>query len=100
MDSTTKFMNFLDFIPEYIFELIGSFAGFAACFVITVQIIKEYKSQKPSTLSFAYTIGWGIIYLFWYLYGIRFDAVALWLTNGIATVLQIILYIIINKKNV
>ena len=38
-------MNFLDFIPEYIFEIIGAFAGFAACFVITLQIIKEYKSS-------------------------------------------------------
>lgn len=91
-------MNFLDFIPEYIFEFIGILAGFSACLVITLQIIKEYKSKEPSTLSFAYTIGWGIIYLFWCLYGIRFDALALWLTNAIAIILQIILYIITKKK--
>lgn len=92
-------MSFLDFIPEYVFEIIGAFAGFAACFVITLQIIKEYKSEKPSSLSFGYTVGWGIIFLFWGLYGVRFNAIALWLTNGIAVILQAVLYIITHRKN-
>ena len=36
-------MNFLDFIPEYIFESIGFVAGITACFVIAIQIIKGVK---------------------------------------------------------
>ena len=94
----TKIMNFLDFIPESIFEIIGSLTGFASCFVITIQIRKEYRSQTLSSLSSSYTIGWGIIYFFWGLYGIRFNAIAIWLTNGIAVVLQLILYIVTRRK--
>ena len=91
-------MNFLDFIPGYIFESIGFIAGITACFVIALQVIKEYKSKQPSSLSHGYVIGWGLIFIFWGLYGIRFDAIALWTTNSIASILQAILFIVIVKK--
>lgn len=91
-------MNFLDAIPEYIFESIGFIAGISACFVIAIQIVKEYKSTQPSSLSNGYIIGWGIIFVFWGLYGIRFDAMALWITNGVATLLQSVLFIVVAKK--
>lgn len=91
-------MNFLDFVPEYVFEIIGFVAGFSASFVIAIQIKKEYVSAQPSSLSHGYLIGWGLIFFFWGLYGIRFDAIALWLTNGIAVILQTILFVIIFKK--
>ena len=91
-------MNFLDFIPEYIFETIGFIAGIFACFVIAIQIFKEYKSQEQSSLSYGYIIGWGIIFIFWGLYGLRFDAKALWLTNGVGTVLQVLLLLVVLKK--
>lgn len=91
-------MNFLDSIPEYIFETIGFIAGIFACFVIAIQIFKEFKSEESSSLSYGYIIGWGIIFIFWGLYGIRFDAKALYITNGVGTILQIILLLVVLKK--
>jgi uncharacterized protein with PQ loop repeat len=92
-------MNFLDFIPEYVFEFVGLIAGFGASFVIAIQVYKEHKSDEPSSLSLGYLLGWGGIFIFWGLYGVRFDALALWLTNGIAVILQTILCVVIIKKS-
>lgn len=91
-------MEFLHFIPASIFETIGVFAGLTACLVVAVQVRKEYLSKMPSSLSMAFLIGWVFIYAFWGLYGIRFEAVALWLTNGIAVMLQLLLCVIVLRK--
>ncbi len=91
-------MNFLHAIPETVFETIGIFAGLSACFVVGIQVWKEYKSKMPSSLSLTFAYGWIFIYAFWGLYGLRFDTVALWLTNGIAFLLQIALCVIVVKK--
>ena len=91
-------MNVLQFIPEPIFEAIGICAGLTACIVVAIQVWKEYKSTLPSSLSMGYVIGWVFIYAFWGLYGIRFETIALWLTNGIAVILQIALCMIVIKK--
>lgn len=92
-------MSFLQNIPEYIFEGLGLVAGLSASFVIAIQILKEYRSKQASSLSIGYIFGWGIIFFYWVLYGIRFQAIALWLTNSIAVVLQLILYfVVINKR--
>ena len=92
-------MNFLDFIPVSAFEAMGIVAGLSACFVVSVQVRKEYISKSPSSLSKVFLFGWLLIYMFWGLYGIRFEAVALWLTNGIAFILQILLCIVVLKKS-
>ncbi len=91
-------MNFLEVVPESIFESIGIFAGLSACVVVGIQVLKEYKSKMPSSLSLSFVYGWIFIYAFWALYGIRFEAVALWLTNAIALVLQIALCVVVIKK--
>lgn len=92
-------MEFLHFIPASLFETIGVFAGLTACFVVAIQVRKEYLSKMPSSLSTVFLIGWVFIYAFWGLYGIRFEAIALWLTNGIALILQLALcLIVINKR--
>ena len=91
-------MNFLDFIPITMFETLGVFAGLSACFVVAVQVRKEYISSEPSSISNTFLFGWIMIYAFWCLYGIRFDALAIWLTNGIAFSLQILLCIVVLRK--
>ena len=92
-------MEILHFIPAALFETIGVFAGLTACFVVAIQVRKEYLSKMPSSLSTVFLIGWVFIYAFWGLYGIRFEAIALWLTNGIALILQLALcVIVINKR--
>jgi hypothetical protein len=91
-------MNFLDFIPVSIFETVGVFAGLTACFTIAIQIRKEYLLKIPSSLSWTFLIGWIFIYGFWCLYGIRFGAIAMWLTNGIAVIIQIALFFVVFRK--
>ena len=39
----------------------------------------------------SYAAGFVVIFLFWTLYGVRFRRVALWLTNGIAVAMQLLL---------
>ena len=91
-------MGFLDFIPASIFEAVGIFAGLTACFTVAVQVRKEYLLKIQSSLSWTFLIGWVFIYGFWCLYGIRFGALAIWLTNGIAVVLQVALFNVILRK--
>ena len=91
-------MDFIKSIPASTFEFVGVIAGLAGCFVVFVQLIKEYKSNEPSSLSTTFLIGWLFIYMFWCLYGIRFDTIALWLTNAIAVVIQTSLCLVVFKK--
>ncbi|MBC6999372.1 hypothetical protein [Cytophaga sp. FL35] len=92
-------MDYLMSIPADLFEVIGLIAGFSACFVVLIQVIKEYRSTAPSSLSKTFLIGWLLIYTFWLLYGIRFETIALWLTNAIAICLQSALCLVVFRKN-
>ena len=93
-------MDFLDFVPANIFEALGTMAGLTSCAVIAVQLIKEWHDKKPSSLAMIYTVGWLLVFVFWTLYGIRFRALAIWLTNAIAFALQLgLLIIVLNKKS-
>lgn len=91
-------VDYLKSIPASLFELIGVIAGLTGCLVVLIQLIKEYKSNDPSSLSTIFLMGWLFIYAFWGLYGVRFETIALWLTNAIAFVLQIILCAVVFKK--
>jgi len=91
-------MDFLDFIPTQVFEVIGVGAGLTGCAVITIQLLKEIRLKQPSSMALGFVLGWLFIYLFWVLYGIRFKTLALWLTNGIAVLLQLAVVIVVLKK--
>jgi len=91
-------MEYIKSTPASSFEFIGIIAGLAGCFVVLIQLIKEYKSDKPSSLSSTFLIGWLFIYAFWGLYGIRFETIAIWLTNTIAVVIQTSLCVVVFKK--
>lgn len=92
-------MDFLDFIPSHVFEAIGTVVGLLACGVVAVQVGKEWHDKSPSSLTLTYVVGWLFIFSFWLLYGIRFRAVAMWLTNSIATVLQLALLVAVLRKS-
>ncbi|WP_062058769.1 hypothetical protein [Aquimarina longa] len=91
-------MDFLQSIPKSVFEILGLLFGLFVCVITAIQIFKEYKSNNQSSLSLGYVIGWVFVYLFWAVYGIRVEAIALSITNSIALVLQIGLCIIVFKK--
>lgn len=93
-------MELLSFIPDSIFEVLGMVVGGAACFVIAIQVVKEYRVPYASSMSMGYVSGWIGVYLFWALYGFRFGVMALAITNCIAVTLQTILFILVwNKRN-
>ena len=75
-------------IPDSVFEATGTVVGFAASLLIAIQIHAELVRESQSTLSICYVGGFMLIFLFWTVYGLRFKRLAIWLTNGTATVLQ------------
>lgn len=91
-------MNFLDSIPTSYFETAGLIVGLGANVVISLQVYKEFKSDQKSSLSLGYVIGWWLIFVFWFLYGLRFDAIAITISNGLATIIQTILIFAVFKK--
>lgn len=91
-------MGFLDNIPVSVFETTGLIVGIGANIVIALQVYKEYKSDQQSSLSYGYIIGWWFIFFFWLLYGIRFDALAITISNGLATVIQSVLFWVVRQK--
>lgn len=82
-------------IPASFFEAAGTVAGLLCSLTIVAQVYAEWRSAAPSTLSPPYVLGFMMVFLFWTLYGIRFKRMALWLTNGIALVIQTLLLIVV-----
>ena len=78
-------------IPECYFESAGVCVGFVGPVLIVLQIHAEVISKAPSSLSPGYLAGFLMVYLFWFLYGLRFRRLALWLGNLIGVVLQALL---------
>jgi uncharacterized protein with PQ loop repeat len=91
-------MDVLDFISPAIFQALGTLVGLAACLVIALQVVKEWRDERPSTLAITYVLGWALIFVFWLLYGIRFRAFAMWFTNIIAASLQTVLLVVVLRK--
>ena len=91
-------MNFLDFIPKNTFEVVGVVIGIMTCLVISFQLAKEWRDRNPSSMGITYVVGWLIIFIFWILYGVRFRAMAICLTNFVASLLQVGLLIIVLRK--
>lgn len=92
-------MDGLDFIPTAVFEAVGSCIGGFAIIVISMQILAEWRSDKCSSLSYLYILGFLFIYLFWTIYGVRFRLVAVGYGNFVATLLQAGLFVLVWYKN-
>jgi len=78
-------------IPERYFEGAGIGLSFIGPVLIFMQIRAEWISETPSTLSPVYLAGFLFIFVFWFLYGLRFRRFALWFGNLLGIILQIIL---------
>ena len=75
-------------ISDNTFESIGVCVGIVGPILIVLQIHAEWASKTPSSLSPFYLAGFLGVYLFWFLYGLRFHRVAVWLWNMTGAVLQ------------
>ena len=85
-------------IPEKYFEMAGVGIGFVGPGLIGLQIQAEWTRTTPSTLSLVYLIGFLALFIFWFLYGIRFQRAAVWFGNAMGAVLQAILLTIVLLK--
>jgi uncharacterized protein with PQ loop repeat len=72
-------------------ERAGLAMGVLACGSIGAQLAHELASPEPSSLSLPFLVGFALVYGFWLLYGVRFRRLAIWLSNGVAVVLQLLL---------
>jgi hypothetical protein len=88
----------LNRIPEKYFEIAGTVFGLLASVTIATQVYAEYTTDMPSTVSVIYVLGFLVIFLFWTIYGLRFKRPALWITNGIAVLMQAVLLLVILLK--
>lgn len=91
-------LQLLDQVPQHIFEVLGVCAGGSACLVLLVQTISEIRAPRRSSLSLVFLFGWFLIFLLWFLYGVRFRTVALWSTNAVGMVLQTMLIAVVLCK--
>lgn len=85
-------------ISENVFEVMGTVVGVLASLSIATQIHAEALARTPSTLSTLYASGVLFIFVFWTVYGLRFKRPALWITNGLAALMQIVLLVVIQSK--
>jgi hypothetical protein len=85
-------------VSESAFEIAGSVVGFSASVFIGLQIHAELISDKPSSLSPLFILGFFLNYVFWVLYGFRFRRIAVWLVNVVAAAFQAILLAIVLMK--
>ncbi|HXK12459.1 MAG TPA: hypothetical protein VMT70_22665 [Vicinamibacteria bacterium] len=81
----------VDRVREAHWERVGVAMGLLACASIGSQVLHELASPRPSSLSWPFILGFAVVYSFWFLYGLRFRRLAIWLPNAAAAVLQAVL---------
>jgi uncharacterized protein with PQ loop repeat len=86
-----RLRRWLEKIGDAHWERLGLAMGLLACASITSQLVHELSSRTPSSLSLPFLLGFAFVYTFWFLYGLRFRRVAIWLSNGVAGILQLLL---------
>lgn len=78
---------------EQHWDFAGILFGMVGCIALANQIYYELQ-QVTSSLSTAFVGSFFFIYLFWFLYGLRFKRPAIIITNSISLLLQTILFFI------
>lgn len=91
----TSITRWLSATSPKAWELTGTGFGLVACSAIVSQIYSEWHSSLPSSLSTYYLVGFAVIYLYWFAYGVRFRHVGVWLPNLVAALLQFTLTVLI-----
>ena len=88
----------VDRLGDAHWERAGLAMGLLACASIASQLAHELVTRAPSSLSWGFLLGFASVYGFWFLYGLRFRRVAIWLSNLVATVLQVLLIVVVVTK--
>ena len=77
----------------------GVAAGALSCATIGHQILHEWRTAEPSSVSIHFVGGFFAIYLFWFLYGVRFRRRGIWLSNAVAAALQVLFALVVLGKS-
>lgn len=75
----------------WLWELGGIVAGFSCCLCIAAQVMTEWTSEKASSPSVFHVFGFLLVFIFRRAYGLHFSRPAIWLTNGLSSLLQLLL---------
>ena len=76
----------------------GVLVGVLACGTIGYQVIHEWRTTAPSSVSIWFVAGFLFVYVFWFLYGVRFGRRGIWLPNAVAAVLQVLFAVAVLAK--
>ena len=88
----------LQAMSDTAWDNLGVLIGGLACATIGHQVLYEWRAQAPSSVSIWFVGGFLVIYLFWFLYGVRFNRRGIWLPNAIAAILQVLFAAVILTK--
>jgi uncharacterized protein with PQ loop repeat len=92
-------MGGLRALSDTAWENLGVFFGCVACVTIGHQILHEWRATTPSSVSIGFVAGFLVIYVFWFLYGLRFGRRGIWLPNAVAVILQVVFAVVILTKH-
>ncbi len=93
-----RWISVLDGVPSSRWEIAGTIVGLIACGAIALQLFHEWNTHLASTLSLLFLIGFTGVYSFWFLYGLRFRHIGVWIPNAIAVLLQVLLLLVVTFK--
>jgi hypothetical protein len=85
-------------ISDTAWDNLGILVGCLAAGTIVLQILHEWQTAGRSSVSLGFVGGFFLVYLFWFLYGVRFQRRGIWLPNAVAAVLQIVFAAVILLK--
>jgi len=88
----------LESLSDKTWDNLGVMFGFIACSAIARQVVHEWRIPERSSVSLWFVVGFLLVYMFWFLYGLRFARRGIWLPNVIAAGLQIVFALIIVAK--
>jgi len=77
-------------LSDRTWDNLGVLVGVVACGTIGYQVIREWRTPVPSSVSIWFVLGFLFVYAFWFLYGVRFGRRGIWLPNAVAAVLQVL----------
>jgi len=90
--------SWLRAISDTAWDNLGILVGCLACGTIGYQVIHEWRAHAPSSVSIWFVVGFLLVYLFWFLYGVRFGRRGIWLPNAVAAILQVLFAVVVLTK--
>jgi uncharacterized protein with PQ loop repeat len=85
-------------LSDRAWDNLGVLVGVLACASIGSQVFHEWRTTAPSSVSIWFVAGFLFVYLFWFLYGVRFGRRGIWLPNAVAAVLQVLFAVTVLAK--